>query len=51
MCNFLSNLTPNPLRQVLQVGGAAQGTGSPTSVGEQESKPLSLWGRGMEAGL
>ncbi|MEH1937181.1 MAG: amino acid adenylation domain-containing protein [Nostoc sp.] len=35
VCNLLSNLTPNPL---------------PTSVGEQESKPLSLWGRGLERG-
>ncbi|MDF5740019.1 MULTISPECIES: CHAT domain-containing protein [unclassified Nostoc] len=65
VCNFLSNLTPNPLRQVLQVGGAdgscfkpgnpsnalpPQRTGSPTSVGEQESKPLSLRGKGLERG-
>ncbi|MEH2104792.1 amino acid adenylation domain-containing protein [Nostoc sp.] len=33
--NLLSNLTPNPF---------------PTSVGEQESKPLSLWGKGLERG-
>ncbi|MEH2383525.1 MAG: hypothetical protein V7K27_32330 [Nostoc sp.] len=32
-CNFISNVTPDPL---------------PTRVGEQESKPLSLWGRGLE---
>ncbi|MEH1912688.1 hypothetical protein [Nostoc sp.] len=31
--NAVSNLTPNPL---------------PTRVGEQESKPLGLWGRGLE---
>ncbi|WP_373530326.1 hypothetical protein [Nostoc sp.] len=36
VCNFLSNLTPNPF---------------PTREGEQESKPLSLWGRGMEVGF
>jgi hypothetical protein len=35
VCNFLSDLTPNP---------------NPCSVGEQESKPLSLWGRGLERG-
>ncbi|MBN3897294.1 MAG: hypothetical protein HWQ41_19055 [Nostoc sp. NOS(2021)] len=35
--NFISNLTPNPF---------------PTSsVGEQESKPLGLWGRGLERGF
>ncbi|MBD2532187.1 hypothetical protein H6G97_22430 [Nostoc flagelliforme FACHB-838] len=36
VCNFLSDLTPNPF---------------PCKEGEQESKPLSLWGRGMEAGF
>jgi hypothetical protein len=36
VCNFLSDLTPNPF---------------PTREGEQESKPLSLWGRGMEVGF
>ncbi|WP_335095101.1 hypothetical protein [Nostoc sp.] len=34
VCNFLSNLTPNPLRQVQQQWLAAQRTGFPTSVGE-----------------
>jgi filamentous hemagglutinin family protein len=34
--NFLSNLTPNPF---------------PGREGEQESKPLSLWGRGLERGF
>jgi hypothetical protein len=36
VCNFLADLTPNPF---------------PTREGEQESKPLSLWGRGMEVGF
>ena len=64
--NFLSNLTPSPLRQVLPCGNAkseqvaAQGTGSPTREGEQDLKPLdpslpdgrlTPTGRGMEAGF
>ncbi|WP_335217827.1 hypothetical protein [Nostoc sp.] len=36
VCDFLSDLTPNPF---------------PTSVGEQESKPIDLSGRGMEVGF
>ncbi len=36
VCNVISNLTPNP---------------NPCRVGEQESKPLSLWGRGLERGF
>ncbi|MEH2195008.1 MAG: amino acid adenylation domain-containing protein [Nostoc sp.] len=35
VCNFLSNLTPNPFR---------------CREGEQESTPLSLWGRDLERG-
>ncbi|QLE44477.1 hypothetical protein FD723_31375 [Nostoc sp. C052] len=35
MCDFISNLTPNPF---------------PTREGEQESKPLSVSGRGLERG-
>jgi hypothetical protein len=35
VCNFLADLTPNPF---------------PCREGEQESKPLSLWGRGLERG-
>ncbi|MCG6135676.1 MAG: hypothetical protein MET45_13590 [Nostoc sp. LLA-1] len=36
VCDFLSDLTPNPF---------------PTREWEQESKPLDLSGRGMEAGF
>ncbi|MHC5861683.1 hypothetical protein [Nostoc sp.] len=36
VCDFLSDLTPNPF---------------PIREGEQESKPLDLSGRGMEVGL